>query len=107
MNRLYGRYILVGNKVTLFNPNDFKPGQAIQLRTPIYCESKKICHTCYGELIKRIKSPYVGVIAGASIGERGTQLIMRTFHTGGAATLAQHDILQEIIDNDPLANLEK
>ena len=107
IKRLHGRYIVVGNKIILFNPNDFKPGQSIQLRTPIYCESKKICHTCYGELIKRIKSPYVGVIAGASIGERGTQLIMRTFHTGGAATLAQHDVLQEIIDNDPLASLEK
>ena len=107
ITRLSGRNIVVGGKVVPFNPNDFKIGQSIQLRTPIYCESPKICHTCYGELIKKIKTPYVGVLAGASIGERGTQLIMRTFHTGGAATLSKHDILQEIIDNDPLANLEK
>ena len=47
------------------------------------------------------------MLAGSAIGERGTQLIMRTFHTGGAATAANHDVLQEIIDNDPIANLEK
>jgi len=47
------------------------------------------------------------MIAGSAIGERGTQLIMRTFHTGGAAIEAKHDVLQEIIDNDPIANLEK
>jgi len=107
IGRLTGRYIVIGNKVVEFNPDDFRPGQSIHLRTPIYCKSPKICHTCYGNLIRRIKSPYVGVLAGASIGERGTQLIMQTFHTGGAATLAKHDIMQEIIDNDPLANLEK
>lgn len=108
MSRLTGRYILTpSGKLQKFNPNDFKPGQSIQLRTPIYCKSPKICHTCYGDLIKKIRSPYVGVLAGSAIGERGTQLIMRTFHTGGAATMAQHDIMQEIIENDPLANLEK
>jgi hypothetical protein len=47
------------------------------------------------------------VLAGSSIGERGTQLIMRTFHTGGAATAAKHDMLGDIIVNDPLVNLEK
>jgi len=52
--------------------------------------------------LRRHKTPYVGILAGAAIGERGTQLIMRTFHTGGAATIAIHDILQDIVDNDPL-----
>ena len=107
MSRLTGRYIVVGNRVVKFDPKNFKVGQSVQLRTPIYCRSPKVCHTCYGDLIKKIKSPYVGVLAGSAIGERGTQLIMRTFHTGGAATMAQHDIMQEIIENDPLANLEK
>ena len=107
MNRLKGRYVIVGNKVVPFNAKDFRVGQTINLRTPIFCKSKKICHTCYGELLKRTKTPYVGMLAGSAIGERGTQLIMRTFHTGGAATAAKHDVLQEIIDNDPIANLEK
>jgi DNA-directed RNA polymerase subunit beta' len=107
MKRLEGRYIIQNGKLQRFEAADFKPGQSIHLRSPIYCKSPKICHTCYGDLIKRIKTPYVGVLAGSAIGERGTQLIMRTFHTGGAATLAKHDIMQEILDNDPLANLEK
>jgi len=107
IDRLKGRYVVVGNKIVPFNSDDFKVGQSINLRTPIFCESPKICHTCYGELLKRTKTPYVGVLAGSAIGERGTQLIMRTFHTGGAATASHHDILQEIIDNDPIANLEK
>jgi len=47
------------------------------------------------------------LLAGQAIGERGTQLIMRTFHTGGAATAAKRDIFQDIINNDPLVNLEK
>jgi len=36
------------------------------------------------------------------VGERGTQLIMRSFHTGGAIKIEVRDILQDIVDNDPL-----
>jgi DNA-directed RNA polymerase subunit beta' len=107
IKRLEGRYILKLGKVTLFKSENYKSGDVIDLRTPIYCRSPKICHTCYGDLIKRHKSPNIGVLAGSSIGERGTQLIMRTFHTGGAATAAKHDMLSDIIVNDPLVNLEK
>jgi DNA-directed RNA polymerase subunit beta' len=107
IKRLTGRYIQKGSRAIPFKAADYKEGDTIQLRTPIYCESKKVCHTCYGDLIKRHKSPYIGVIAGSAVGERGTQLIMRTFHTGGAATLAKHDIFADIIQNDPLVNLEK
>jgi DNA-directed RNA polymerase subunit beta' len=106
--RLEGRYIRkAGGRLVRFNPDNYKTGDVINLRTPIYCESPKICHTCYGDLIKRHKTPYVGVLAGTSIGERGTQLIMRTFHTGGAATMAKRTMFDDIIQNDPLVNLEK
>ena len=47
------------------------------------------------------------MLAGSAIGERGTQLIMRTFHTGGAATIQQRDLIQDIIDNDPLIQMDK
>jgi len=109
IKRLKGRYIIRAGKLELFNSSKFKAGDSIYLRSPIFCESKKFCHTCYGNLLKRHKTPYVGILAGASIGERGTQLIMRTFHTGGAASIAIHDIIQDIIDNDPLVttNLKK
>lgn len=103
IGRLTGRYIIrPGGKVDLFDKSKFKPGDTIRLRTPIFCESKKFCHTCYGKMLQRHKTPYVGILAGSLIGERGTQLIMQTFHTGGAATLVDHDILQEVLDNDPL-----
>lgn len=105
MGRLKGRRIIKGSGVSTFNVIDYKAGEIIKLRTPIFCESKQICHTCYGDLLKRHKTPYIGILAGSLIGERGTQLIMRTFHTGGAATIAQHDILQDIKDNDPLIDV--
>jgi DNA-directed RNA polymerase subunit beta' len=107
IKRLTGRFIIKGGKIKRFEAKDFKVGDVIELRTPIYCVSPKICYTCYGDLIKREKTPYVGLIAAQAIGERGTQLIMRTFHTGGAATMAKRDIFQDIINNDPLVNLEK
>jgi DNA-directed RNA polymerase subunit beta' len=100
IKRLIGRYVLKGGELILFENGDFKPGDIIELRSPIYCESKKICHTCYGELLKRHKTPYVGILASQILGERGTQLIMRTFHTGGAVTIKKKDVLSDIIENN-------
>lgn len=77
IGRLQGRFILKGNSIVEFDKNDYKIGDTINLRTPIYCVSKKICLTCYGKLILRHKTPYIGILAGSKIGERGTQLIMR------------------------------
>jgi hypothetical protein len=107
MKRMKGRYIIKNGKVIPFKIADYKAGDVVELRTSIYCESYKLCHTCYGDLLKRHKSPYVGVLAGASIGERGTQLIMRTFHTGGAASIVIRDVLSDIIDNDPMIEINK
>lgn len=100
MKKLSGRFVLKGKEVVEFNPNDYKPGDMINLRTPIYCKSLKICHTCYGRLIERHKTPYVGILAAQTIGERGTQLIMRTFHTGGAVKLTKRDIISDIFQNE-------
>jgi len=106
-SRLKGRFVVnKSNKVVPFDADDFKPGDMLTLRTPIFCKAPKICYTCYGNLISRIKTPYVGVAAATIIGERGTQLIMRTFHTGGAATIAKKDMIGDIIDADPLASKE-
>jgi len=112
IKRMTGRYIIKNSKVIPFKKSDYKAGDIVNLRTPIFCESYKLCHTCYGDLLRRHRSPYVGVLAGASIGERGTQLIMRQFHVGAKVELLYHNILQEIIDNDPMievgkSNLEK
>ncbi len=107
IDRLEGRYYVKGSKLEVFKAADFKPGDIIDLRTPIFCESKEVCYTCYGKLLARHKTPYIGILAGSKIGERGTQLIMRTFHTGGAATIAKTDVLGDILENDPLLDMNK
>lgn len=66
----------------------------IKLRSPITCESKHkeytgVCQKCYGLDLSTGNVPPighpVGIIAAQSIGEPGTQLTLRTFHTGGIA----------------------
>nr|QWY87677.1 RNA polymerase beta'' subunit [Entandrophragma candollei] len=65
--------------------------QAISIRTPFTCRSTSwICRLCYGrspthgDLVELGEA--VGIISGQSIGEPGTQLTLRTFHTGGVFT---------------------
>nr|YP_009555999.1 RNA polymerase beta subunit [Sarcobatus vermiculatus]QBC69852.1 RNA polymerase beta subunit [Sarcobatus vermiculatus] len=65
--------------------------QPIYIRTPFTCRSTSwICRFCYGrspthgDLVELGEA--VGIIAGQSIGEPGTQLTLRTFHTGGVFT---------------------
>ena len=65
----------------------------IMVRSPVTCETRYgICASCYGRDLARggrvNKGEAVGVIAAQSIGEPGTQLTMRTFHIGGAASAA-------------------
>src|SRR6201985_3386428 len=67
--------------------------QQILVRSPITCESTfGVCAHCYGRDLARghlvNMGEAVGVIAAQSIGEPGTQLTMRTFHIGGAASRA-------------------
>ena len=63
----------------------------VRIRSVLTCQSKKgICGLCYGRDLSRGRmvsiGEAVGVIAAQSIGEPGTQLTMRTFHIGGAAS---------------------
>ena len=69
----------------------------IKIRTPLNCESKiGVCAKCYGSNLANGQpvgiGEAVGIIAAQSIGEPGTQLTMRTFHTGGIASTS--DITQ-------------
>lgn len=64
--------------------------ESVLLRTVLNCESKHgVCAKCYGRNLATGKhvnvGEAVGIIAAQSIGEPGTQLTMRTFHTGGVA----------------------
>lgn len=103
-DRIWGRYSLetikAGNKVII------KEGEAIDDKTARYVDEHKIdavkvrsilqckmqkgvCRKCYGFDLSKNKpvefGVAVGIIAAQSIGEPGTQLTMRTFHTGGVA----------------------
>jgi DNA-directed RNA polymerase subunit beta' len=73
--------------------------ESIRVRSPLTCESPRgVCARCYSvdmstnQIVE--EGLAVGIIAAQSIGEPGTQLTMRTFHTGGVATgsLIENDI---------------
>ena len=63
----------------------------VQIRSPLTCEANRsVCRRCYGWALAHNHlvdlGEAVGIIAAQSIGEPGTQLTMRTFHTGGVST---------------------
>ena len=75
-----------------------KTVKTVKVRSPLTCESaRSVCKCCYGWSLAHGKpvdrGEAVGIIAAQSIGEPGTQLTMRTFHTGGVFT---GDIAQQV-----------
>jgi len=103
-DRVWGRYaaedIKVGNKVLVEAGEmidnklaaliEEKKVETIRVRSTLQCKLPKgICRKCYGydlaynQVVK--DGAAVGIIAAQSIGEPGTQLTLRTFHTGGVA----------------------
>ena len=70
---------------------DESPLEGVEIRSVLTCESKRgVCANCYGRNLSSSKlvqkGEAVGVIAAQSIGEPGTQLTLRTFHSGGKAS---------------------
>ncbi|MDR0539678.1 MAG: DNA-directed RNA polymerase subunit beta', partial [Spirochaetaceae bacterium] len=70
--------------------------ESVRIRTVLTCEAKHgVCKRCYGRNLATNRSvdvgEAVGTIAAQSIGQPGTQLTMRTFHIGGAATTISED----------------
>ena len=77
----------------LENDESLSSVDEVKARSPITCETRHgICSSCYGRDLGRGHQvnigEAVGVVAAQSIGEPGTQLTMRTFHIGGAASRA-------------------
>lgn len=91
-----GLHQLVIPKGTLLNKNALERLEQygitqVKVRSPMTCQTKiGICRQCYGQDLGRGElvsiGEAVGVVAAQSIGESGTQLTMRTHHTGGVAT---------------------
>ena len=79
--------------------------ETVRIRSVLTCDSKHgVCQKCYGRNLANNRpveiGEAVGIIAAQSIGQPGTQLTMRTFHTGGTADKASE--AQEIKRNYPL-----
>ena len=73
--------------------------ERIKIRSVLKCQAKHgVCAKCYGANLANNNlvsvGEAVGIIAAQSIGEPGTQLTMRTFHTGGIASGGEGDITQ-------------
>ncbi|KAI4800891.1 hypothetical protein KUCAC02_007009 [Chaenocephalus aceratus] len=70
--------------------------ESVKVRTVLACEAQQgVCQKCYGRDLARDRTvnigEAVGTIAAQSIGQPGTQLTMRTFHIGGAASTISED----------------
>ena len=94
--RLSGRYIIDSlGKIIPFDKTKHL-NKVVSLRSPLYCISPKMCRTCYGELMMRNRTKYVGILAGQICGEKLTQTIMRTFHVGGSISMKNIKIMDEL-----------
>lgn len=85
---------------------------SVWVRSPLTCELRHgICRACYGKDLGTRKKvaigEAVGVVAAQSIGEPGTQLTMRTFHTGGVRQFTGEDITQGLPRIEQLFEVRK
>jgi DNA-directed RNA polymerase subunit beta' len=108
---LINRYALANDgksfyKITKENYRELV-GKFIHIRSPILCTSPKICKTCYGDLHKTINSRFIGIIAAQTLGERATQLVLRTFHTSGSAIIkgAEDNLYNQMRQQDIIGDL--
>ena len=105
-------FLAKGHLVTLEDKDkiDELGVESIKARSTITCDTRYgVCSACYGNDMARGHQigvgEAVGVIAAQSIGEPGTQLTMRTFHIGGAAS-ASTAVSSVNINTDGVAHLE-
>ena len=75
----------------LKKPAETDEERTVRVRSVVTCDTEiGVCRNCYGEMLANNAmvdmGEAVGIIAAQSIGEPGTQLTMRTFHTGGVAS---------------------
>ncbi len=85
--------IEAGKEITIHKAEEIDNAgiETVEIRSVLTCESKRgVCAKCYGLNLANGKMAQtgdaVGIIAAQSIGEPGTQLTLRTFHVGGAAS---------------------
>ncbi|MBR2407255.1 MAG: DNA-directed RNA polymerase subunit beta', partial [Clostridia bacterium] len=84
------RHTMMNDRIAKMLVNDYGV-ERIKIRSVLTCQAKHgVCAKCYGSNLATVDpvtvGEAVGIIAAQSIGEPGTQLTMRTFHTGGVAS---------------------
>ena len=97
VGREEGRYLSMDDVHLLIKAAEAGEIQEVPVRSPLTCQTRYgVCQKCYGYDLSMARpvsiGEAVGIVAAQSIGEPGTQLTMRTFHTGGVAGAA--DITQ-------------
>ncbi len=104
---LVNRYYLNNDKLEEITKENYMSivGKTINIRSPILCKSPNLCRTCYGNLYKKLNTRFVGIIAAQTLGERGTQLVLRTFHTSGAAIIKGSPDQKNIKHTDIIGDL--
>jgi len=104
IQKLKFRFIEKNGKIIPIEQAGVKIGDVINLRSPIFCKSQKICHTCHGKSFLRKATPYIGVTYGLILGESATQASMEKFHTGGAIKIKKKNLVNDLISNVPVLN---
>lgn len=104
--RLTGRYVYnEDDKLELFDKDKWM-NKIIRLRTPVFCKSTGICRHCYGELLMRNRTRYVGVLAAQILGERLSQVTMKQFHVGGSINVKLINIDEALTSMlDPISKM--
>jgi len=104
---LIRRYMKTGDSLTLIDKNNYLSliGKTVEIRSPILCQSNKICRKCYGDLYKTINTKFIGIVAAQTLGERSTQLVLRTFHTSGSAMIKGEQKEESLRQKDIIGDL--
>ena len=99
-SRMQGRYVQEEFGKPIVPISEDMIGDVISLRSPIYCKSLKVCRTCYGDLMKQLKSKHIGLIAAQEVASL-SEKIMKSRHTGGAVDITKPDIKKFLMENLP------
>jgi len=107
---IIGRWqILEDGKLKLISYENYHEikDKIIKLRSPLFCNSFDLCKKCYGQTADFIHSKYIGILASQALGEVSTQLVLRSFHTSGAAQMQKDTTTQDdiVADLDVVRNI--
>lgn len=99
-SRLNGRYI-INEKRNIEKISSNSIGKIVEMRSPIYCKSRKICRTCYGDLIYQIQTQNIGILsaqATCSLSEKIMKCSTGTLQLEDNGTITLDELWKNISD---------